>query len=235
MYPIVILAGGLAKRIRPLTDKIPKAMININSKPFIYWLLRYYINQGINTYHILLGYKGEMIEKYLLSIKNLNVSIDYHYDGKELKGTGGALLKSCSSLPDKFLLLYGDTLLTINISEFIKFSLDHDLNNVMTIFENKDKWDNSNVTLLGKNMIDYSKNSENNRDYIDYGISIIDKQMFTDFCRQDIFDMSSYFAYLSEEKALYGYKVSKRFYEIGSFQGLKDTEKYVKDNLSLFE
>ena len=73
--PIVILAGGLAKRIRPITDTIPKAMVSINGKPFIHWLIKYYINQGINDFHILLGYKGKLVENYVNIQKTYNVNL----------------------------------------------------------------------------------------------------------------------------------------------------------------
>ncbi len=234
-YPMVILLGGLATRIRPITNTIPKAMVIINDKPFIYWILKYYMKQYITNFHLLLGYKGDIIEDYISSVSCFSSRVTYHYDGHSLKGTGGALLRAARSLPDKFILLYGDTLLRIKISDFVTYAELHRYNNVMSILKNYNNWDKSNVSIGLDNNITYCNLSNSKRNYIDYGMSIINKETFLAYADKNIFELSEYYEYLSRENKLYGYEVKERFYEIGSFKGIEETDDFVKKNLNLFE
>ena len=63
MYPIVILAGGLATRLRPITEKIPKSLIEINGVPFVYHQLDLLEKKGFINIHFCLGFLGEQVEK----------------------------------------------------------------------------------------------------------------------------------------------------------------------------
>ncbi|MEC8086112.1 MAG: sugar phosphate nucleotidyltransferase [Pseudomonadota bacterium] len=234
-YPMVVLLGGLATRIRPITNTIPKAMVIINDKPFIYWILKYYMKQHVTNFHLLLGYKGEVIEDYISSVSCFSSKVTYHYDGDSLKGTGGALLRASPNLPSKFILLYGDTLLRIKISDLITYTELHGYDNVMSILKNCNNWDKSNVSIGLNNNITYCNHSDSKLNYIDYGISIINKEHFLAYADKSIFELSEYYEHLSDENKLYGYEVKERFYEIGSFKGIEETDNFVKKNLDLFK
>ena len=233
---LVILAGGLATRIRPITNNKAKALIEINGKPFIYWQLKYYIKQGVKNFVFLLGFKGEEIEGYIKKNNYFNVNISFYYDGNQLRGTGGSILQSINKFPENFFVLYGDTLLQIDLNDMYNF---YDKNNhqiTMSIYKNKSMYDKSNVQKLSHNKITYNKdNLQNDMSYIDYGISILNKKIFISNTDKTLTDLSSFYKGISSKNKLFGYEVFKRFYEIGSFEGIKQTQSFVKENLSLFE
>ena len=99
--PVLILAGGLAKRIHSITKKTPKAMIQICGKPFIDWQLKYLANNGIKKVVLCLGHMGEDIEKYVKSGDRYNLEIQYSYDGSKLLGTGGAIKNAMNYIESK--------------------------------------------------------------------------------------------------------------------------------------
>jgi NDP-sugar pyrophosphorylase family protein len=108
MFPIVILAGGLATRLRPITEKIPKSLIQINEEPFVYHQLELLERKGFNKIHFCLGFLGEQVEVMIKKskyFKRLNIS--FSYDGEILLGTGGTIRKIIKQLPKYWVQLIG--------------------------------------------------------------------------------------------------------------------------------
>ena len=114
--PVVILAGGLATRLRPITEKIPKSLIEVAGKPFICRQLEYLESQGIQRVTLCIGHLGEMIESVIGSGSQFGMEITYSPDGPNLLGTGGAIKKALPLLDESFFVLYGDSFLPINYS-----------------------------------------------------------------------------------------------------------------------
>ena len=232
MYSTLILAGGMATRLHPITQKIPKSLISINNKPFIEYQLRYLQKQGVNNVVISIGQFGEMIENCVKDLKNIKLDIEFVFDGKNLLGTGGAVKNSLSKLSDIFFLLYGDSFLHVNF-KYIKNYFEHSNKQaLMTIFENVGLYDKSNVLYDNDVILEYNKTIFNPKmKHIDYGLSIFSKDIFKDYPAYINFDLSEVFLKILNLNELDCFIVSKRFYEIGSFQGIKDFETYVKDIL----
>jgi NDP-sugar pyrophosphorylase family protein len=113
MLPIIILAGGLATRMRPVTEKIPKAMLEVAGRPFIAHQLHLLRKRGIGQVILCVGYLGEIIEEYAGKGDSFQLDIQYSYDGVNLLGTGGAIKNIGDRLPDDFFVLYGDSYLDI--------------------------------------------------------------------------------------------------------------------------
>jgi NDP-sugar pyrophosphorylase family protein len=90
-WPVAILAGGLAKRLRPATNKTPKALLSVAGEPFLIHQLRLLHSQGLRRIVLCVGYLGEMITTELGDGSSLGMQIDYSFDGPTLLGTGGAL------------------------------------------------------------------------------------------------------------------------------------------------
>ena len=102
--PVVILAGGLATRLRPITEKIPKSLIEVAGKPFICRQLEYLESQGIQRVTLCIGHLGEMIESVIGSGSQFGMEITYSPDGPNLLGTGGAIKKALPLLDESFLV-----------------------------------------------------------------------------------------------------------------------------------
>jgi NDP-sugar pyrophosphorylase family protein len=221
MIPVVILAGGLATRMRPVTEKIPKSMIDINGNPFIYHQLRLLKDKGISHVILCLGYLGEQIAGYVGTGNNFQLQVDCFYDGDRLLGTGGAIKHIGEKLPDIFFILYGDSYLDIDYKSVETAYYSSAKNGLMTIFKNDNKWDMSNVIFKNNEIIKYNKKNKTNKmNYIDYGLGIIRKSVFASFPDNEPFDLAGVYEHLADTRQLAAYEVYERFYEIGSPAGL---------------
>src|SRR4051812_605942 len=111
----VILAGGLGTRMRPMTEQVPKPMLPVNGKPFLYHQLRLLEARGFRRVLLLVGYLGEQIENYFDSeaAAELQVAMSYSYESSPL-GTGGALRNAAAKLDAAFVVLNGDTYLDVD-------------------------------------------------------------------------------------------------------------------------
>ena len=227
MLPVVILAGGMATRLRPLTEKIPKSMIQVARRPFIEHQLLFLKEQGVSRVVICIGYLGEMIKGFVGSGSRYGLNITYVEDGDFPLGTGGAIMKALPVLKEEFFILYGDSFLPISFHRVHEAYVKSKTLGLMTIYRNKGQLDKSNVQILDGGLIDYDKNIENvSMDYIDYGLSVINPSAFAEFKNDVVFDLAVVFQSLSKLNQLRGYEVFERFYEIGSISGLSDAEKF---------
>jgi len=115
----MILSGGRGKRLRPLTDTIPKPLILINDIPLIEWSIKYLKNFGINNIILCTGYRSKQIEEYLRKKNNLNCKIEYSLEKKAL-GTGGAIKKAGKNITEKsFIVINGDIITNINLKKIL--------------------------------------------------------------------------------------------------------------------
>src|SRR5690242_15752728 len=101
MLPVAILAGGLATRLRPLTTRLPKALIDVNGEPFLAHQLRLLQKNGIARVVICVGHLGEMIQQEIGDGRRFGLSIDYADDGPQLRGTAGAVRRALSLLGEE--------------------------------------------------------------------------------------------------------------------------------------
>ncbi|MCE9653389.1 MAG: nucleotidyltransferase family protein [Nitrosarchaeum sp.] len=116
----IILAGGRGKRLRPITDYVPKSLIPLNNIPIIEWQIRYLKKYGVKEIIICTGYKAEMIKNYLEMKKNLGIKIKFSVEKTPL-GTGGAIKQAGISIKDKsFFVINGDTITNINLKQLAK-------------------------------------------------------------------------------------------------------------------
>ena len=106
----LILSGGVGKRLKPITDYVPKSLVPINNVPIIEWQIRYFKKFGIKEFVICSGYKNEQIKNYLEAKKNLGVKIQYSIEKTPL-GTGGAIKKASRFINEpNFFVINGDVI-----------------------------------------------------------------------------------------------------------------------------
>lgn len=228
MLPVCILAGGLATRMRPLTERIPKAMIPVNGTPFIDLQLMELSRQGVSKVVLCLGYLGEQIERHVQGLK-LSLDVRFSYDGELPLGTGGAVKQALPLLGQHFFVLYGDSWLNINYGEVANVWQHSGKKALMTVYRNCGRWDQSNADYDGT-CVTYQKCPPNpDMQYIDYGLGILSAECFDGFSRK--FDLAQVYGILSSTQELAGWEAAHRFYEIGSPDGLKALETFLgRDN-----
>jgi NDP-sugar pyrophosphorylase family protein len=224
-WPVAILAGGLATRLRPVTEKIPKALIAVAGQPFLLHQLRLLQAAGIRKVMLCVGYLGEMIEREFGDGSNLGVSLSYSFDGPELLGTGGALKKALPLLGDRFLVLYGDSYLPIDYKAPVRAFVASGKLGLMTVFRNENRWEPSNVWFEAGEIRRYDKKKLTpEMKHIDYGLGALSSEAFLSWPSQNAFDLADVYQDLISKRELAGYEVDRRFYEIGSTTGLAELD-----------
>jgi len=223
--PIAILAGGLATRLRPITEKIPKSLVPVAGKPFLAHQLQLLRVRGITRIVLCIGYLGEMIQKDFGDGSAYGVHLDYSFDGPKLLGTGGALKRALPKLGDEFFVLYGDSYLPIQYRPIVEFFKLSGKLGLMTVYRNEGLYDASNVVFAAGEIKVYDKKVKvPEMRYIDYGLSLFKASVFDSYSADQPFDLAEVMSKLVREKQLAGYEVPERFYEMGSPAGLAELE-----------
>jgi len=228
-FPVAILAGGLATRLRPLTQEIPKALIEVAGKPFIHLQLDYLARQGIANVVLCIGYRGEQIESAVGDGREFGLTVNYSHDGPVLLGTGGALKRALSKLGGRFFVLYGDSYLPCDFHAVQQAFLTRSKPALMTVLRNENRWDKSNVLFRDGQVVEYNKRAPRpEMTYIDYGLGILSAAALDPYPQDQAFDLADVYHKISIAGQLAGFEVgvNERFYEIGSAQGLKEAEAY---------
>ena len=234
---IVILAGGLATRLRPLTETIPKALIPIHNLPFVHYQLDWLARCGITRVVFSIGYLGHLIRDFVQDGARWGLKVQYVDEGSELQGTAGALRLALDQnlLEDRFLVTYGDSFLPIAFHELAEQFCKQSRPALMSILKNDEKWDTSNVCFDGDAVTLYDKKHPSPKpkamQYIDYGVSAFQKAVIeSQVPSGQKADLADLFHKLSTQNLLAGYEVKERFYEIGSHSGIHDFESYTQTN-----
>lgn len=234
MLPVAILAGGLATRLRPMTDRVPKALLRVAGRPFILHQLELLKHQGIDNVVLCVGHLGEQVEALVGDGRNIGLAIRYSFDGMELLGTGGALKKALPMLGDDFFVLNGDSYLPCSFARIQSAYESARRPALMTVLRNDCRWDKSNILFRDGELIEYDKSSTRfDMRHIDFGLSVLSKRVFSQYCESTLIDLADICRELSRNGQVAAVEVSERFYEIGSPQGIRDTEEFLARQESL--
>ncbi len=227
--PVAILAGGLATRLRPITEKIPKSLVEVAGKPFIIRQLEYLREQSTTQVVLCLGYLGEQVEAIVANGSAFGINVRYSWDGPQLMGTGGALRQALPLLGEQFFVYYGDSYLPIDFQTVEQDFLASGKPALMTVLKNGDQWDKSNVLFHGGQITEYNKHAPRpEMAHIDYGLGVLTASIFKNIPSNKPFDLADIYHELSVQGMLAGHEVFERFYEIGSHKGLDETIEYFK-------
>jgi len=209
----IILAGGRGKRLRPITDYVPKPLISIKNIPIIEWQIKYLKKFGISEVIICSGYKTEMIENYLKN-KKLGIKITFSIENKPL-GTGGAIKKAGKKIRDKsFLVINGDTITNIDLKKVMKKEnsiasiklrtkfgiLQTEQNKIIKFDEKKeimDLWMNAGIYHLKKETIKELPN-----------VGDIEKTLFPDYAKKEKLTIVKF--------------IKSKWYSIDSFKDMEE-------------
>jgi NDP-sugar pyrophosphorylase family protein len=223
--PVAILAGGLATRLRPITEKIPKSLVPVAGKPFLAHQLELLHARGIRHAVLCLGHLGEMIQRDFGDGQAFGVRLDYSFDGPKLLGTGGALKRALPLLGEAFFVLYGDSYLPMPYRPLAEFFLQSGKLGCMTVYRNEGRYDTSNVVFRDGEIAVYDKKHRSpEMRHIDYGLSLFKASVFESYSAGQSFDLAEVMGKLVGERQLAGYEVRERFYEMGSPAGLAELE-----------
>jgi NDP-sugar pyrophosphorylase family protein len=224
LMPAVILAGGLATRLRPLTERTPKALIEVAGHPFLWHQLKLLQQRGIRHIVLLVGYLGELIEERFGNGSELGISIQYSFDGPMLLGTAGAIRHALPMLPERFFVLYGDSYLPCSYRDVEAAFRRSGMPGLMTVYRNEGHYDISNVEYADGRISQYDKQAPTSAmHYVDYGLGAFERDVFAPLFPGEMRDLATVYQALINSNNLAAFEVHERFYEIGSPEGLRDT------------
>ncbi|MBI5381821.1 MAG: nucleotidyltransferase family protein [Opitutae bacterium] len=225
VLPVAILAGGLATRLRPITEKVPKLLVEVAGEPFFTHQIRLLKAAGLTRLVLCVGYLGEKIVELYGDGSAHGVHIDYSFDGPKLLGTGGALIQALPKLGDTFYVLYGDSYLPVDYRAVGDFFQRSGQLGLMTVYENRELYDASNVWFEGGRIKLYEKkNKVPQMHHIDYGLGVFRAAAFAGYPRDAVVDLAEVQKALVARGELAGYEMHQRFYEIGSPAGLTELD-----------
>jgi N-acetyl-alpha-D-muramate 1-phosphate uridylyltransferase len=228
LLPIAILAGGRATRLRPLTETVPKSLLELNGEPFVVHQLRLLRANGIPRVVLCIGHLGALIQRRLGNGQRFGIQVDYSFDGPTLLGTAGAIKKALPELGDSFFVMYGDSYLLCDYAAIAHGFETSNKPGMMTVFRNRGKWDTSNVEFEEGKILAYSKtNRAPTMHHIDYGLGVFRTSAFDKVPVGRPYDLAELYSDLLRRGQLAAYEVKKRFYEIGSAAGLRETAEFL--------
>ncbi len=117
---VIIMAGGLGQRLKPLTDNCPKPLLKIGDKPILEWIVEGFREQGFSNFHFAVNYRADMIENYFEDGKKWNVDIEYLHEDQRL-GTAGAIGLLKKAPEDSMIVMNGDLLTNVNFKNLLDY------------------------------------------------------------------------------------------------------------------
>ncbi|HEX4772077.1 MAG TPA: sugar phosphate nucleotidyltransferase [Bryobacteraceae bacterium] len=225
MLPIAILCGGLATRLGPITETVPKSLVPIAGEPFLAHQLRLLRESGFAEAVLCVGHLGHLIQDYVRDGSRFGMRITYSFDGDVPLGTAGALRKAAPLLGEAAFVLYGDSYLTCDYRAIERAFVQSGTSGLMTVYRNDGLFDTSNVEFARGKILCYQKRTQTrSMHHIDYGLGVLRTLVFT----EETGDLADTYSKLLADGELAGYEVAERFYEIGSVAGMHDTEQFIQ-------
>jgi len=218
----VILAGGLATRMRPRTLTIAKAMLDVAGRPFIDWQLEKLASSGFDDVVLCIAFLGEQISEHVGDGARYGLRVRYSSEGPDLLGTAGALRVALPLLEPAFLVTYGDSYLPFDYAEPLRVLLaSDDADGVMSVFPNAGRWDASNVRTDGVRILAYEKGTRDpSFDHIDYGALALRRTLIEALPLGQRTGLEELQTRVAREGRMRAVVAAERFYEIGSPEGL---------------
>ena len=209
----IILAGGKGKRLRPMTDYVPKPLIPINNIPIIEWQIKYLKRFGIKEVIICTGYKTEMIENYL-NMKNLGVKINFSIEKTPL-GTGGAIKKAAKGIKEKsFFVINGDVITNIDLKKL------SEKNNSIAAIEVRTKFG---ILDIDENKIkNFKEKKEISNVWMNAGLYHLEKEMIKDLPSKGDIEKTTFPNYAKNKKLSTVIFKNVKWFSIDSFKDMEE-------------
>ena len=226
----VILAGGLGTRLRPITEQIPKPMVEVNGRPFLEYILRHMAGQGFDRVLLLVGYLGDQVRKHFGDGRQFGVSIDYSFESSPL-GTGGAIREAFAKLDDTFLVLYGDSFLPIDYRSVSEAFSRSAADGLLVLYDNRngDTSVPNNIALDSEGYVSRYEKGRDGRglDLVDAGALCLRRCIFAGLHPGRVISLEQQlFPDLVAKRQLAGYITDQRFFDIGTPARLEEFAAY---------
>ncbi len=222
----VILAGGYGSRLGKITKKIPKPLLKINKKPFLFYVIKNLYRQGIKKFFVLTYYKHEKFEKILP--KKYKDSVIHIIKEKKKLGTAGSINNIKKKLNHSFFVVNGDTFFDINIRDLESFTNNSKSNIGVSLITSRFHDGYKSYKINKKNeAIDY-KETKNKKKIVCGGIYFFKKKIFKKFKNFEVLDIDKDIIEKNIKKKVIAKKYNSDFIDIGSIESLKKSKNFLK-------
>jgi NDP-sugar pyrophosphorylase family protein len=223
---VVILAGGRATRLGDAARTTPKALLPVAGRPFLAWQLERLASSGYRDVLLLTGHLGDAVDAFVGDGSSFGMRARCIPDGPELLGTAGALRAAMGVLAQEFLVTYGDSYLPFDYGAPLRDLRAHpEALGTMSVFPNAGRWDASNTRVESERVVRYEKGSKDpSLDHIDYG-AIALRRAVVSALEPGARGLDSVQSDLVRRGLMRAYVATKRFYEIGSPEGLAELDR----------
>ena len=224
----VILAGGLGTRLRPLTERVPKPMVQVKGRPFLEYEVELLKNAGVRDFVLCVGYKGQIIKNHFGDGKKFGARISYSFEGEKLLGPAGALKNAEALLEDVFFVTYGDGYLVMDYAQAWNFFLKSKKLGMMVVYENHNKYGKSDIAVKDGYVVKYDKKRQTpTMVWINFGVSYLRKEALNLIPRDRTFGEEDFYNELISRKELLAFETKGRFYEIGTPEALNEFSRFI--------
>jgi len=230
-WQVVILAGGLGTRLRPLTHDIPKPMVPTRGIPYLHYQLHYLAEQGYRRFLLLTGHLSRQIEDYFGDGSSRGWEISYSVEPHPL-GTGGGLRLALPLLAERFILLYGDSFLPISFTRLQEEYLDNGREGLMVLYDNSELTDVKNNVELDPAgaVVAYDKEDSRGKTHVEAGVLVLTRNLAAEIPAGRKYALEQEkFPRLIADGRMGGFVTRQRFYDIGTPERLKEFEQVIHD------
>jgi len=224
----IIIAGGRGERLKPITNTVPKPMLEIDGKPILLHIVRHLKENGIKDFIIALCFLPEIITKFFGDGSKFGVNIKYTYENPEKPlGTAGSITLAKSLINKTFIVTYADILRKLDIKQMITFHKSNQAFATLNIYKRPSQDAKSQILTKNNKIIQFiERPSESDLKkkflWTNGSFYIFEPEIFKhipDNKRVDFgFDI---FPKLSLEKKVFAYKTTDYFVDIGSLEKLE--------------
>ncbi len=226
---VVILAGGQGTRLRSVTGLLPKALVPVAGRPILDWKLEQLSDAGVARVHLLVGFGADDIDAHL-AMHPPPLPVAAYRDGSALLGTGGAIVACSASLPERFVVTYGDSLLDEPLSPFWEAFIDSDYAGLLAITQQFDSELSGNVALEGDRVARYAKDpSGQDLAWLDYGYLALNRETLSQYFGVTPLDLGTVVSDLAAARQLGAYRVTHPFWEVGTPASLELVEQHLAE------
>jgi mannose-1-phosphate guanylyltransferase/phosphomannomutase len=246
---IIIVAGGLATRMKPITEQIPKCLVDINGKPLIEHQIEYFKKKGYKSFIFCVAHLAEKVRAYFDDGSKFGVNINYVQETEQLMGTAGSvkLVEGIIGDDENFIVYYGDNLTNMDFDKMIKFHEEKKALVTICIRPLPDKYKSSSIITLDndkritvffeKPALDTIEKYAGEQKYINSGIYVMNKKVLQLTPKNQKYDFAKELFPLLIEKdmGIYGYETTEFFREIGRVEKYESFLKEVRGKTNIFE
>lgn len=232
----VVLAGGLGQRMRPATDDTPKCLLPVADRPFVDWQLAWLAAEQVDRVVYSVGYRGDRVRQHVGDGRRFGLDVDFVDEGDRLLGTAGALRLALDQgvLDPTFLVVYGDSYLPLHLAEVEAEFARGGAPVLMTVYRDPGRLERPNAVFEGGMVSRYEKGlavPPPEMRYVDYGLSVWERPVIGAMVPAGaVVDLASVFTELARTGRLAGFEAHRRFYEIGSPEGLRDLDTLLRSD-----